>query len=156
MARLISWPALGIAVAVALVGFIGGGIVYQAKRDDWAAADLSEMRAYRVSQMSDEEIRKLRADALAEQENLKRYDKELRAKALQDIGAHQQRCDDLVYRTRNANECSRGIPLGMMYDTTGVTPSVDQLFEESLLGVCRFVKTRQDARINKCLPPAPN
>ncbi|KWV58205.1 hypothetical protein AS156_35995 [Bradyrhizobium macuxiense] len=114
------------------------------------------MRAYRVLLMSDEQIRQLRADAVTEEANLKHSDKEMRDRAWQAMGARQQRCNDLVYRTQNANECSRGIPLGLMYDTTGLTPSVDQVFEEALLGVCRFVKTKQDARINKCLPPAPN
>ncbi|MGL3210742.1 hypothetical protein [Bradyrhizobium sp. BR 1433] len=156
MARLFSWPALGVALAVGLAGLIGGDLLYQAKQDDWSIPELSAMRAYRVSLMSDEQIRQLRADAVTEEANLKRSDKVMRDKAWQEIGQRQQRCNDLVYRMRNANECSRGIPLGLMYDAAGLTPSVDQVFEEALLGVCRFVRTKQDARINKCLPAAPN
>jgi hypothetical protein len=40
-----------------------------------------------------------------------------------------------------------------MSNDTRLMPPADKLFEEALLGVCRFVHTKQDARLNKCLPP---
>ncbi|WFU54648.1 hypothetical protein QA639_34440 [Bradyrhizobium pachyrhizi] len=81
MARLFSWPALGVALAVGLAGLIGGDLLYQAKQDDWSIPELSAMRAYRVWLMSDEQIRQLRADAVTEEANLKRSDKVMRDKA---------------------------------------------------------------------------
>src|SRR5712664_36429 len=151
--RFLSWQSLGIALAVALVGAIGGSMFYEAKRDDWSAPDLNAMRKYRASQMSDEQLRTLHAEAVAQEANLKNYDREMRETAWRETSARNQRCSDTVYRVRNSEECSRGTALGLFNDTS-FTPTSSQIFEDALLGVCRFVSSKQEARLNKCLPQA--
>ena len=139
-------------IGVTLIGAIGGAVFYEKKRDDWAAPDLKVMRAYRVSHMTDEQIRELNIDAVAEASRFKKMDQETREKAFKEAPASAQRCSDVVYRERNSAECNRGTPLGLLYEDTHLTPTAEKIFEENLLGICRFVHTKQEARLNKCLP----
>jgi hypothetical protein len=149
--RFLSWQSLGIALAVPLVGAIGGSMFYETKRDDWSAPDLNAMRNYRASQVSDEQLRKLHAEADAEEANLKnpigRRAKRLGGKPVPEIS------DVAIQSTVSAitEECSRSTPLGLFNDTS-FTPTSSQIFEDALLGVCRFVRTKQVTRLNKCLP----
>lgn len=143
---------LAILVVVVLAAAICGGTFYWVKRDDWAEPDLRSMRAYRVSLMSDEQIRRIHAEAAADAIRYKAMDQDMREKAIKEVAASSQRCSDLVYRERNSAECNRGTPIGLMFADSRLTPSADQLFEEAILGICRFVHSKQDARLNKCLP----
>jgi hypothetical protein len=154
--RFFSWQFLVIVLAVGFIGSIGVAILYEVKRDDWTVPDMKAMRAYRGSLMSDDQIRKLNAEAIADANRYKKIDQEARQKEFQEIAATAQHCSDIVYRERNFLECSRGLPLGLTYMDPRLTPTADQILEESLLGVCRFMHTKQEARLNKCLPPASN
>jgi hypothetical protein len=148
--RFFSWQTLGISLAAALALLAAGGIVYEVKRDDWAKPELRTMREYRVSLMSDDQIRRLNADAVAEVDRLRTMDRETKERAQADRAASIQRCADVVYRERNPADCRRG-PLDL-FDLSLPIPTAAQIFEENILGVCRFMNTKQDARINKCLP----
>ena len=151
--RLLSWQSFGIILATAAVCLIGGATFYDAKRHDWAEPNLKAMRTYRASLMTDEQIRKLNADAIADAARYKKIDLEMREKGFNETAASAQRCADIVYRERNATECSRGMPIGLMLADTRLTPTADQIMEEYMLGICRFVHSNAEARLNKCLPP---
>jgi hypothetical protein len=126
--RFLSWQSLGIALAVALFGSIGGAIFYEMKRDDWAEPELKAMRAHRVSLMTDEQIRKLNSDAITDAIRFKKIDQEAREKDIKETAASNQRCSDVIYRERNSAECIRGISLGLfLYRDGGLTPTADQI-----------------------------
>lgn len=95
--KIFSWPAVGIAFAVALLLFIVGGTAYEMKPDHWSEADIREMRAFRVSLLSDDQIRQLHADAIAEAARLKNIDRADQEKSEKDRTATAQRCADVVY-----------------------------------------------------------
>ncbi|MGY4460282.1 hypothetical protein [Bradyrhizobium sp. LB13.1] len=143
---------LAILVAVVLAATICGGTFYWVKRDDRAEPDLRSMRAHRVSLMTDEEVRAIHAQAVTDAIRYKAMDQDMREKAFKEVAASAQLCSDFVYRERHSAECSRGTPLGLMLESN-VAPTSDQVFEEKILGICRFVHSNQDARLNRCLPP---
>lgn len=145
--------SIAMAPAVAVASLAAVLVVYEIKRDDWAEPDLKAMRSYRASALSDAELRRLHDKAVSDADDYKKIDQAGRTKEFQRIAATTERCKDFVYRERDVAECNRGLPIGLMYMDSRLTPSPDQLFEEAVLGVCRFMKTKEQARLNSCLAP---
>lgn len=89
---------LAILLIVVLAAAIGSAF-YGIKRDDWAEPDLRSMRAYRLSLMTDEQIRTVHAQATADASRYKVMDQDMRDKAFEEIAAshlvlkHWQRPD---------------------------------------------------------------
>lgn len=152
MFRFLSWPTLGVALAVLLIFSIAGGILYDKQKDDWAAPDKTAMRYYRVQKLSDADIREARAKAVLDEAKFKQQDQKQRDDAWRERAERDQKCADVVYRERNVYECNRG-SMFLMFTDDRFTPTADSLFEQNILGPCYYVATRQEARAAGCLPP---
>lgn len=152
MGKWLRWESLGALIGIALVSAIGAGIFYQTKQDDWARPDATAMRAFRLRQMTDDKIRELRAAAVADEVKYKQIDQQQRDQYWKERAELNAKCDDIVFRTRNETQCSRG-PLDMFSRDQRYTPSADKLFEEYILGICYYVDSREEARSKGCLPP---
>ena len=120
---------------------------------DRQLSDLAAMRLYRIGQLTDDEIRKLRADAEVE---FKKIRQEAAEEGKEFWRKYSQECarvqSDIVYKVRHPEECrlpltwqSIGKPLDEM--------SIDQIFQANILGSCNFAFTLRDARKYHCLPP---
>lgn len=103
--------------------------------------------------MSDAEIRDARHDAEVEAIRLRKWYDAERTKGWKEVAERSDRCSDMVYKTRHDAECASGIPLGLLYEDSRFTPSVDKLFEDNILGACIYAKTLTEARAWKCAPP---
>jgi hypothetical protein len=119
---------------------------------DSAPPDVSAMRAYRLSQLSDPQIRDLHRSAREEHDRLQREAKE---RAAEFWKKHSEECSkasaDVAYRARNPEACA--LPLGWLYiDEPLDGRSVEEIFENNILGVCNLVWTRRDAKKYECLP----
>ena len=136
-------PFLVLAVVVALGG---------CSKEEAPSAE--EMRAYRLSVLSDTDLIDLqtRARDLAAQRRSKQEDANVRAQkqALDDWA----RCDnDLVYKVRNENACrTAGARITQSIANPEKGPSDERVFEELILGQCAFVRTKGEAKKLGCLP----
>lgn len=125
---------IGVLVVVAVVWF--------QTADRREPASKAEMHRYRVSQLSDQELRVLHEKAVME--SAMRSAKRAETRAL-----NMERCADPAYRARNRTSCSAPITgHGLILPSV----SVDAVFDEMLLGVCAYASSRHDARELGCLP----
>ncbi len=110
-----------------------------------------EMRRYVISKLSDEQIRQMHKDSIAEFEEFKRNEKiqaEQREKSQQKIYA---KCEsDMAYKERHKDECKRP---DFVYELPSRYSSYKQIYEEKIMGICSVARTIADARHFGCLPP---
>lgn len=120
-----------------------------------AKPDYAKIRAHLVKQLTDDQIRKLHAEAQREfAAELERARKEGEAfwKRREEIAL---KCSaDIAYRTRNTGECSSTLPIG--FESIGKPMqgrhSVEAIFEMKLYGMCAYAMTVSEAKKMKCLP----
>ncbi|WP_439392378.1 hypothetical protein ACRQ5Q_22545 [Bradyrhizobium sp. PMVTL-01] len=142
------------SLALFFVGCAGMGAVVTAIVSATAdqrrpAPDRAAMRAFRVTSMSDDQIRTARRAAQERLEFIQQADRRAEEEARLARRDLLQKCADVVYATRNTAECSPRMPL-----TAGLKlrlPSLEDLFEEELLGVCAYVSNRAEAIERKCI-----
>jgi hypothetical protein len=109
------------------------------------------MRAYRVSRMTNEQIREAyRATeqefALAKQRAQQEADERVR-----NYREQRQLCTDIAYKTRYPQRCS--VPLNWLHlGEPKMEFTLDQLFTTHILGICAHVGSVAEARKNNCLP----
>ncbi|MEW6767677.1 MAG: hypothetical protein AB1342_06560 [Pseudomonadota bacterium] len=151
--KILSWQGFGILLAGVLILAIPAGMYFQSKQDDWAAPNQDAMKAFRVARMSDGEILILRGRANADSARFKELDSQSRDAYWKDKAERDQKCADVVFKTRNESLCNQGVALGMLSRDERFTPSAETLFQDYLLGHCKFVDTREQARADGCLPP---
>ena len=114
-------------------------------------ADYHAMRAFVVSRLSDEDLRRLDAQARA------KYAAEYAAALEQDRAWMRQRsedrarCDDVAFRTRSPAACTMSFGEMMPFDP--IISSVAMRVEMEIMGVCGFGPlTVREARRLGCLP----
>jgi hypothetical protein len=113
----------------------------------------SDMRAYRVSKMTDEEIRKAYNDAQEESEKLKREAKERAEQRKRDYVETRMLCADKVFETRNLQKCSIPITIiGGVIFKPEITPPVEYLFDGRIMGMCNHVGSMAKAYEYDCVP----
>ena len=126
--------AIGVLVVVAVVWF--------QTTDRRKPADRAEMHRYRVSQLSDQELRVLHERAVIESAMRS-------AKAAESRALNAERCTDPAYRARNRTLCAAPVMgLGILMPSAGV----DAVFDEMVLGLCAYASSRHDAKELDCLP----
>ena len=113
---------------------------------------MSAMRAYRVSRMTDDEIRDARRAAEQEYENEAARARAEAAARVKKFGEQQRLCADLAYKTRNLQGCSWPLNWPHLGEPT-IEFTVNQIFELHLLGICAHVRSAREAREEHCLPP---
>jgi hypothetical protein len=138
-------------IVIAVIGVAALLVITEVK--DRQPSDLAAMRLYRISQLTDDEIRKMRADAEVE---FKKIRQEAAEEGNEFWRKYSQECaktqSDVAYRVRHPEECHLpltwqgiGKPLNEM--------SVEQIFQANILGICNFAFTVRDARKSHCIPP---
>jgi hypothetical protein len=136
-----------VGAGALLIGLpVAGVILY-----DQRAPDYATMRSYVISRLTDDQIRKARANALVsfDQQYAQRK-KELE----EDISKRDEviaKClSDPAIKERNAGDCN--VPLNWGDNVEPMVPSVDEINEQNLMGVCLWVQTVHDAKSYGCLP----
>jgi hypothetical protein len=140
-----------LAAAALLTAAISTAASAEWWRGDSALPEVSAMRAYRISQLSDEEIRELHRLARETHAFLRREAKE---RADEFWKKYREECgkalDDPAYRVRNPLACNA--PLGNLDEPLDRRP-VEVIFDHNILGICNFIWTTRDAKKSGCLPP---
>lgn len=112
---------------------------------DRPAPTMDEMHRYRLSQLSDDELRAMHAEAVIEAKRLtegaKRHAEELASRLEEKAAA----CRDPAYRARN--DCAPGyiVPSMQAYY------SPDEVFTSMINGPCVFARTWKDAIKRGCI-----
>jgi hypothetical protein len=142
------WIAISaVGAGVLLIGSaVIGPILYDQREPDYAS-----MRSYVISHLTDDQIRKARTDALVSFDL--QYAKE-KKKLDEDINKRDEetaKClSDPAIKERNAGNCN--VPLNWADKVEPMVPSVDQINEQNLMGICLWVQTVRDAKSYGCLP----
>jgi len=122
------------------------------KKPDW-----QEMRSFRISKMTDQQIRDLRAKAETQYQQDVEDQKEMATRFWKEWSALQLKCTDVVFQSRNKAECEQPLPLDSA--TMGQLPSyhqtAEEMFETSVMGPCDVAETVSRAREWGCLPKRP-
>lgn len=108
-----------------------------------------QMRAYRISLMSDAQIREAKSAADAELAHIERADGEAVERERIDAMARYARCADLVYSVRNPAECKPKAP-ALSAGLRLRKPTIDELFDEQILGACAFARDMAQAVKFRC------
>lgn len=111
----------------------------------------TEMRAYRVSKLSDEQIRELHRRAPLEFEESRRLEAEAERKEAERQSEKARLCADIVYRERNPTDCRMGLITEPVRRHR--YSSVQDAYEKLLMGLCVLAQTRAEAIQYGCLPP---
>lgn len=110
--------------------------------------DYEAMRKYRVSRLTDEQLRDMHAAAERQHSNLLAEAQGQEQAAWARISEQVAQCKDPAYRARN--NCS-----GTASYIPEDVPGVEAIFESKIVGSCEYVQTVRDARKRGCLPPLP-
>lgn len=149
----------GCAVAVALLY----GAYYRFGPES-AAPSQTAMRQYRLSQLSDADLKeiveKARKDRARRVAQMQAAAKEADARQREEYAAREKilaQCDsDPVFKLRNENLCR---PAGGGFIMPGPVvpyepaPSEEELIEGYIMGPCSYVETVREARKQGCLLP---
>lgn len=117
--------------------------------------DYGKIREHLVKQLTDDQIRRLHAEAkreFAQEQDRARKEGEEYWKRRTELAS---KCSaDIAYRARNVSECSSTLPIG--FEQIGKPMqgrhSVEAIFEMKLYGMCAYAMTVAEAKKMKCLP----
>ncbi|WP_230164890.1 hypothetical protein [Roseomonas sp. CECT 9278] len=114
-------------------------------------ADYNTMRAFAVSRLSDEDLRRFDAQARAEYAAEYAAALEQHRASLRQQSADRARCDDVAFRTRSPAACTMSFGEMMPFDP--IISSVAMRIEMQIMGVCGLGPfTVREARRLGCLP----
>jgi hypothetical protein len=141
----------GVVVAAA------AAVVYPVIRPELRKPDISEMRAFLISHMTDDQLRavhQMAADeAVKRQRATDAYKETSRAELNADIASCDSKMADVAYKARHPEGCNR-LPQFLFDDHPAFrNQSTDEVFEEMIIGTCEFAKSVYEARRRGCLPP---
>lgn len=109
------------------------------------------MRAFAVSRLSDEDLRRFDAQARAEYAAEYAAGLEQHRASLRQRAEDRARCDDVAFRTRSPAACTMSFGEMMPFDP--IIPSVAMRIEMHIMGVCGLGPfTVREARRLSCLP----
>ncbi len=150
--RAVKWVALARWEKIFILAaglFVAAAVATQIAWDEWRLADPRAMREYRLSRLSDDELRQLYA--AAEKESAEQREWALRNRGALCGKVMPPQCADIAFRTRTPWACQQDF----MPDCSQPfpTPSAARLFEGYLMGICGTLITRHGAaRRGGCLP----
>lgn len=127
-------------------------LVYEHTKEERIAPVYSEMRSYRISKLSDSEIRQLHEKSVQDFEKEKREAADQAMKFWAKKRIDLEKCkEDIAYREKNPSNCT----LPIMWQSIGEPDhqSPEAIYEIKLMGMCLFVDTVKKARKYGCLPP---
>lgn len=127
-------------------------VVYEHTKEERVAPVYSEMRSYRISQLSDDEIRRLHERSVQDFEKEKREAADQSMEFWAKKRIELEKCKaDIAYREKNPSNCT----LPIMWQSIGEPDhqSPESIYEIKLMGMCLFVDSVKKAREYGCLPP---
>ena len=140
------------AAGIAIV-FVVGLVALWVEIRDRQPPNLAVMRQYRISKLTDDQIREMHAVAESE---FAKVQQEAVADGETFWRRYSEECaktqDDVAYRVRHPDECR----LPITWQSIGKPlerRTVEQIFEGKILGICNLVFTVRDAKRYDCLPP---
>jgi hypothetical protein len=114
-------------------------------------ADYPAMRAFLVSRLNDEDLRRFDAEARAKYAAEYAAALEQHRASLRQKSEDRARCDDVAFRTRSPAACTMSFGEMMPFDT--IISSVAMRVEMQIMGVCGLGPfTVREARRLGCLP----
>jgi len=114
-------------------------------------ADYAAMRAFAVSRLSDDDLRRFNAQARAEYSAEYAIGAEQHRAWLRQRAEDRTRCDDVAFRTRSPAACTMSFAEIMPFDP--IMPTVEVRVEMKIMGVCGLGPfTVREARRLGCLP----
>ena len=136
-------------------GLVAAGVVAVIGRialaGDSPRADYHAMRAFVVSRLSDEDLRRIDAQARAKYASEYAAALEEHRASLLQKSEDRARCDDVAFRTRSPAACTMSFGEMMPFDP--IISSVAMRVEMQIMGVCGFGPlTVREARRLGCLP----
>lgn len=138
------------AVVIVIVVVAGIGISYF---PELRKPDINVMRTYRLSRVTDDQLRAAHQRAAAEAEKQRAADAAYEKKSRADLIAKLAECNanmvDPAFRARHPTGCMPPETFSSPFSE----PTADSIFEDMIIGPCQFVRTVHDARDVGCLPP---
>jgi hypothetical protein len=115
---------------------------------------VKEIRAYRISQMSDAEIRKLWETAEEIRQKEEHDLQEERRQRAKQRAETLEKCKDVVFQAREERLCNAARSTFSILNIDMPDPrSREAIFEALILGRCNFMNDRRKLIQAKCLPP---
>lgn len=138
-----------IALGAAAIGVAVIGLIVVAGKSP--PADYHAMRAFAVSRLTDDDLRRFDAQARAEYAAEYAAGLERHSAWLRQRSEERARCDDAAFRTRSPAACTMSFAEMMPFDP--IMPSVEARVELKIMGVCALGPfTVREARRLRCLP----
>ena len=142
-----------IVVMIILGIFAALGVVYYLRVE--RAPDYKQMRAYRLSLITGELLRDIYLQAAAETEARRVLLRLQKDEALKSAAPKVAECntkmEDPAFRTKkNVATCNRLFLIEK--DSRFDPPTIEAVFEEIIVGPCKFARTIREARALNCLP----
>lgn len=132
-------------LAVAMGAAIAGAVL----APFYATPDYEEMRKHVISRLSDADIRLIQQEArrlFAEAQEADRLEAQ---RAWEEAAEIADQCADIAYRERHPDRCK---PPGFVVPPIPRYRSVDQVYEQRLMGICPLIRTVREAKKVGCLP----
>lgn len=150
--RSMLWVVFGCLVAAIMVAFFFAPSAKEMSR----APDSRQMRAYRVSKLSDARLIELRQQAELDFEKEKERLAEDARGFWAERASKQRACEsDPAAKLRDPDACNQPLPLE--YERIGKplpgSETAAAFFEDRVMGSCAFMKTVGEAKRAGCLPP---
>jgi hypothetical protein len=139
-----------------LILLVAGAAVYGPKIQDLSEKpDRAKMRAYRMSQLTDDQVLELHKRAEDDSELQRRSDKEADEASRRQRNEEMSKCEaDPVQKLRSPTHCMGQMPLfAGSYEE--LSEPAEQLFEDYVMGSCEWVTNVFEAKQRHCLPDVP-
>jgi hypothetical protein len=140
--------ALGIA---GMIGLVVSTVFVIRWFQDQAEPPLSAMRAYRLSKLTDEQLRELHARAESEHDRIWQEAKVEGEQFWKKWGDECGKAADAAYKARHPEACSLPLTWQMIGKPLDQR-TVSQIFEGYVLGACNLAYRMSDAKRYDCLP----
>lgn len=139
-------------LCIVLLAMVAAFAYYAATAEDRQVADVQAMRAYVVSQLTDEEIKQLRLEAKNEVSKREAAYKKDQEEYWQKRSEQHSKCEDFVYKTRNEEMCRGSFSdVLMLKEHSFDSTTENEIFENLLLGVCKYEISVAAAKKLGCL-----
>jgi hypothetical protein len=147
----LGWVVLGCLFAVGLVGLFFAPSI----EDSFRVPDRQQMRAYRISRLSDQQLISLHEKSVQDFEQHKQLQAEDGKKYWTERAQRQQACEsNPAAKLRDPRGCYE--PLPIEYEAIGKPlvgwESPEKFFEDKIMGVCPVMKSVREAKQAGCLP----
>ena len=140
-----NWQLIGLSILGAMAVTV---VLAAASRDRVRQPDYAEMRAHRIAQLSDDDLRRFR------RESEEAYLRDNINRESERQAAHQlrlemrERCRDIVFLERNRSDCYEPT----LESAPNLPDSPLIRYERMVMGSCVFMRSVHEAQRSGCLP----